>query len=50
MMQETEGQKEKIRTLEEEVQYYKSDQTSIREFKTCAKAVRKELHDLDKEM
>jgi cell division septum initiation protein DivIVA len=41
MMREIEEQKERIRSLEEEVQHYKSDHTNIQEFMICAEEVRK---------
>jgi hypothetical protein len=50
MMQELEGYKERIRTMEEEVQYYKGERTHIHEFKTCIEVVIRELHNLAKEM
>jgi hypothetical protein len=50
MMQEIEEYKERIRTLEEEVQFYKGDRTNVQEFRISIKGVRKELHNLAKEM
>jgi hypothetical protein len=50
ILHELEKHKEKIRKLEEELQFYKEDQTSIKEFKKCVESVRHELHNLAKNM
>lgn len=49
-MQEIEEYKERIRTVEEEMRFYKGDWASVQEFIISVKAVRKELRGLAKEL
>jgi hypothetical protein len=49
MVQELEDYKDKIKSLEEEVKFYKGDRTNIIEFRICASEVRKEFQDSAKQ-
>jgi hypothetical protein len=50
MVCDIEEKDERIRSLEEEVQHYKSDHDNIKDFTACAEGVRKKLHNMEKDM
>jgi hypothetical protein len=43
-MQQVDEYKENIRSMEEEMQFYKEDMTTIQEFRVSAITIRKDLH------